>query len=496
MSQSFTAKFMGGIRWGAFSTGANISCQFVFMAFMARLLDPATFGLIAMANISIRFLSYFAQLGVGPALVQKATLDEDDIQVAFTFSALTGVCFFGLLWVISPLAGAFFDNMEVVNIMRVLGLAFIITGLSTVSTALLRRGLKFKQLALIDTAAYIFGYGIVALICAFNGLGAWSLVFATLGQQLITFLIAYTLVRHSLRFKFTGENQRHFLTFGTRYSLIGFLEFLGSNLDSLVIGRVLGAAALGLYNRAFMLTNLSVEHPVNVITKVLFPMLCESQSNKSKTGKVFLICIFAVGCLTTAICFGMVPAAHDLILTLLGSKWLDSVPIAMVLAFSVPFIFLSHVCGVFCDAQNALRLKLIIQFFSLIVLAVFIMLFIDRGVIGFALAILAAGVVKFVIYLLAMRHMLAISSRSLFRVLIAVTMVGCTVSTAIWLTTMVIPLSLLPVAGRLCVEIVVGTLSLTMVLMPIWTMVRRLDGFQDLEDALPILRRLNFSNSV
>ena len=89
---STSRKLLSGIGWGGSSMVVVAGCQVVFLAVMARLLTPADFGLVAMGNICLRFLSYFAQLGVTPALIQKPELQADDIAAALSVSL--GISFF------------------------------------------------------------------------------------------------------------------------------------------------------------------------------------------------------------------------------------------------------------------------------------------------------------------------------------------------------------------------------------------------------------------
>ena len=237
---SLVAKTLAGIRWTTLAMVTNVSFNLGYTAVIARLLVPSAFGLIAMAQIAIRFLSYFAQLGVSPAVVQKAELTERDIRAALTLSVAVNALLFALMWLLAPLAGHFFGNPQVVPILRGLSAAFLFSGFSVISVSLLRRHLLFKQLAIVEIASYILGYGFIGLGSAFYGLGVWSLVFAVVGQEAMTLAFSYAFVRHSLRPLFDWHDIRHFLHYGGKYSVIGFLEYISANVDSLLIGRWYG----------------------------------------------------------------------------------------------------------------------------------------------------------------------------------------------------------------------------------------------------------------
>ena len=128
MTENLTYKTVHGIKWNYFSTIITSVLQIGYTAIMARLLEPAAFGLVAMAGLVLRFGSYFAQMGIERALIQKKEINEEDIKSSFTLSIFLGIIFFLLLWFLAPLALYIFNNEKVVLIVKILALSFLITG--------------------------------------------------------------------------------------------------------------------------------------------------------------------------------------------------------------------------------------------------------------------------------------------------------------------------------------------------------------------------------
>lgn len=396
---SLVAKTLSGMRWTTLAMVTNVGFNLGYTAVMARLLAPSAFGLIAMAQIAIRFLSYFAQLGVSPALVQKPELSERDIRAALTLSVAINAALFALMWLLAPMAAAFFGNAEVAPILRGLSAAFLFSGFSVVSLGLLRRNLKFKQLAVVEIVSYVLGYGVVGISSALNGFGVWSLVFAVIGQEAMTLAVSYGFVRHSLRPLVAWQDIRHFLHYGSKYSVIGFLEYIGANVDSLLIGRWYGETALGFYNRAQMLVKLPMHHIGNAITKVLFPVLSGAQADKQKMARAYLAGWVLIGSLAASVSLALVAAASDAVLTLLGPRWTAAIPIVQIAALAVPFAFLTRLSGIVCDAQGLLWPKLVIQVLTLAVLAAAIYYLRGDGVAGFAWAVVVAEAFRLALYI-------------------------------------------------------------------------------------------------
>lgn len=414
-----------GVRWGGASTAVVAGFQLIFLAVISRLLEPADFGLVALANIALRFLSYFAQMGVGAAIVQKPEVDSTDVAAALSVSVGISLVCAGAALLLAPLAGVFFSMPNLAAVIQWLALAFVLSGFGAVSNGLLRRQMRFKRLAVNDAAAYLVGYGMVGIGMALAGADVWSLVAASLSQTAISVALGYHAVRHPLSFRCGRARRSHFLAYGGQYSLIGFLEFLGSNLDKILIGKMFGDAAAGLYNRALMVANLPVEQPVNVLSRALFPVLSSiGTDGRDKHAISLQISMIVVGSYAFAVAGGIAAAADDLVSVLLGAKWADSAPVLAVLALSVGPLFMSHVCGVTFDALGALGTKLRIQGAALAGLACALWLALPHGLVAVASAVLLIEALKMLAYLACATRALSIRPAAMARILVTVLAFG------------------------------------------------------------------------
>lgn len=487
---SLVAKTLSGMRWTTLAMVTNVGFNLGYTAIMARLLAPSAFGLIAMAQIAIRFLSYFAQLGVAPALVQKPELTDRDIRAALTLSVTINVLLFLLMWLLAPLASSFFRHPEIDSILRGLSVAFLFSGISVVPLNLLRRHLMFKKLAIVEIASYILGYGFVGIGGAFYGLGVWSLVFAVIGQEVITLAVSYAFVRHSLKPLFAWSDIRHFLHYGSKYSVIGFLEYIGGNLDSLLIGRWYGETALGFYNRGQMLVKLPMHHVGSAITKVLFPVLSSAQSDKQKMASAYLVGWVLIGSLGASISFGLIPAASDAVLTLLGSKWTAAIPIVEIAALAVPFAFLTVLSGIVCDAQGMLWPKLAIQGLTLLVLGLAIYLLRTEGVLGFAKAMVITAAFRLMLYIGLHFGRLPIATSDFLKVNAAVVFTAASSTLSVWQTVRIVHAYNLPAWLSLIVEIASGGAAFALSFGLAWLWLRRMPAFLTLKPHLPLIERI------
>src|SRR4028118_2182460 len=145
MSQTLTSKTIRGVQWTTISTIFVSITQIGSMSIMARLLDPSAFGIIAISGVILRFASYFANMGLSQALVQKEEVTTYNIRAAFTASLLLSSFFYLVIWLLAPFATKIMANSDVTPIVRVMGLNFIIGGLGSAAYSLIRRSLEFKK---------------------------------------------------------------------------------------------------------------------------------------------------------------------------------------------------------------------------------------------------------------------------------------------------------------------------------------------------------------
>lgn len=385
MSGSLTSRTLIAAKWTYLSTFITAGLQIVVTAVLARLLAPEAFGLVAMATLVLRFGQYFAQMGVGQAIVQRAELGDDHASAGFWSSVIIGALFTTLAWALAPLASQAFGNAELVSVLRWMSLSFLITGTSTTSFALLRRAMRFKAVAVVEVSAYVAGYG-GALVLAATGAGVWALVFAGLCQTAVASVLYNLVARPILVPVGRWQPYRELLGFGTTVSFISFLEFVNSNLDTMVVGRFAGAANLGYYTRALSLTGLPMQYMSTSLSKVLLPTFSRIQNDVGRTGRAYISVMTVFAGIGIPVALGMSGASKEIVAVLLGEQWATSVPVMRIVAVASVAGMLSHFGGVLLEATAHLREKMTLRVAQLAVFAALLYMLRGLGLGGFALA--------------------------------------------------------------------------------------------------------------
>lgn len=397
-------------------------------AVLARLLTPEIYGLVAIAYIVIAFAGYFVRLGVGTALVQKEDLKSEDINFAITFSMGIGIVSAIILALFSPIISLLFTKPDSHSVIAAMSLSLCFASFSSTLIGLLRRKMMFKFLSIVSIGQILFS-GLFSIIMAWLGCGVWSLVWPLIISQLLVSIVFFLKVKSSfeLLFRMSFSDQNHILKFGSKYTLISILEFFGSNLDTIFIGRFFSASQLGMYDRAYKLAYLPSQTLITSITNVMFPVFSRLQTQMEKFKETQIKLFLFIGLLSTCIAIGMVPATKDIVLVLFGPQWLDSIPILNILLFAVPFDFMVASIGLTFDATNKLKEKIIIQIITLIFLIMGMFFLYIYGPIGIATALTLSHILRFLIYTFYNQKLFSLPGKFLLRNSLQIVIAGTTV---------------------------------------------------------------------
>jgi len=415
MSESLTSSTIHGLKWSYVATIVTLAMQIGVTAVLARLLTPSAFGLVAMAGVLLYYGQYFAMLGAGQAIIQKADLSTHDAHTAFTSSLLMGAAFCLLFIALAPFAGLLFpDTPGVVTVTRVMSLNFVIGGLRGTTEGLLLRRFAFRAIALTEIGSWVVGYALVGLVMAISGFGAWSLVAASLSAGALVAAVYTLLCRHEIGLNLNWRSFKAIYSFGGRVSLIGVGQAIAGTLDTLWTGHYLGAGATGLYTRATNLASVPLNYFLLSLARVLMPGFSRLQNDRDRLRSVYVVTITVVAAIGMPIAWGIAGASRQVILTLLGGQWTGAVPVLAVLALAVPFTMLTHISAIMCEATATLNVKIAITAARIAWFAALLAVLSRYGIVGIAAAFALSELFTHVAYLPVMRRILGLGSADLW----------------------------------------------------------------------------------
>lgn len=313
--------------------GVEFVLQLAGIMVLARLLTPNDYGLIGMVWVVVSFAGMFKDAGLSMATVQKETISREQISTLFWLNVLISL-FLGLCILAgSPLVTWFYGRSELTTVTAALSLSFIISGLMIQHQALLRRHMRFGSLAVIQIASHVFNL-IVTILLALAGWRYWALVGGALATALsgtvLTFFFCPWIPGRMRR----ATGVRDMLRFGGYLTGGNFLNYFAGNTDSILIGRFIGADALGLYAKAYQMVKMPVSQIRGPVNKVALPVLSSLQNQPERYVKYYQRLIDIIASLSIPLTLYCAIEADFLIRILLGQQWLGVVPVFRIMAIA------------------------------------------------------------------------------------------------------------------------------------------------------------------
>lgn len=305
--------------------------SFVLGVFLTRALLPEDFGLMAMVVVFSGFARVLQDFGFGTALIQYKKPTPEHYSSVFWFNMTMGAVLAAILALCAPLLVRFYDQPDLLWVVRFMALEFVLSALVSVQSVRLKKTFRFKLVSLVDLAASILYYAI-ALPLAWTDWGVWALVGGTLARLVVRTAGLWVFAGWVPRLVLQTDRLRELFRFGSFATGNSLLGYLTRNTDNLLIGRMAGDAALGAYNKAYMMMMLPLQNVVNAIREVMMPAMSEAQDDDERLRMMYLRTIGLIAFVVFPIMAGISVVAEPLIIGLYGEAWRSTVPLLEVLA--------------------------------------------------------------------------------------------------------------------------------------------------------------------
>lgn len=361
-----------GLGWSFSESLFDRGLALIVKLYLVRLLMPEAFGLVGMAAVFTAFLSIMGELGMAAALIQRkqAELTEAHWQTAFTLSfIISTAAWFLILIALAPFAAVFYGEPEVSLILSVLGFGLVIDSFSVVPRTKLVRGLRFKTISITSMVSVIVS-STLAILMAYNGYGVWALVARTLTSSLLKCLILWIYVGWLPRIRFSKKAFRELFGFSAYVFMERMLMFLLGNIDYALIGKLLGATALGIYALAFTLTDIARKQVMGVFNTVLFPVYAKLQDDRPKAGGYFLKVVRYNTLLIAPLMFILLLDAEPIILLFFGQSWQAAAFPLQILALGTMIHTLAGTSSTLIRGLGYAKLIMIIHFVGVVLIAI------------------------------------------------------------------------------------------------------------------------------
>lgn len=321
-----------GVAWIGGGQAMRQVIQVTSQLILVRLLVPDDFGLFGMALFFIGIGQLLADFGVGSAIVQSRISDEKVLSSCFWLNVGIALALALATVVASPWIAGFYGRKDVAPLVTVLSLNLVLSGVQVMPTALLYRDLRFGDLARAQVLGSFAGM-IAAIGLAAAGAGVWALaaqpLVGTTANLYLTWRATGWLPSLSLDLRGISPLAR----FGASLLGTNIIGYGNRNIDQLLIGRVLGAGALGYYSMAVQLMLYPIQQVSSVIVRVLFPTLVQIRDDPPRFRAAYLKAVSTIAFVTFPLMGGLFVLADDFVVVVLGIPWLPMVPALKILTW-------------------------------------------------------------------------------------------------------------------------------------------------------------------
>lgn len=313
---------LNNLKWNATSQLFKIIAQLVSIIYLARLISPSEYGIMAMATVVTNFAILFRDLGTSAAIVQRDSVNEELKSSVFWLNAIIGLAVSLIIISLSQFITNFYNEPKLRIILILLSFNFILLGTSSLHLSLLERESKFKIISNIE----MFSYGtalLTAIILAHLGFGVFSLV----TQSLMSTILSSALFWHfSLWFpkstpKNFAKNIKSIFSFSYQLFFFNIINYFSRNLDSILIGKFMTPSILGAYNLAYRIMLFPLTSITFIVNRSLFPILSQKKHNYREVEEIYLNTIYVIWLITLPLIVSLVSLNELFIKIVFGDKW-------------------------------------------------------------------------------------------------------------------------------------------------------------------------------
>lgn len=339
---SITGKLYHGAVWNAVSQFGTQIINFVIILILARILGPAEFGLVGMVTVITSFLGYFTECGLIPSLIEKKNLDTEDFDTVFWSSLVfSAVLYAFVYWIGAPLIAAFYGNGQLTLIARVASLNFLVAPICFIPELLEVKRLRYSRITCANLISSVLS-GVLGVILALSGWGVWSLVWQQIALTLTRGIVLNVIAAWRPRLRFSTARLRQLMGSGFHYTARNLLLYISQNIDYLIVGRLLGPAALGIYTLAFRMSKYAVLKLWGIFGKMLFPAFAIFKDDAERVRKNYQkVCVLGGLLLTPAFIF-LFFGLDAIVPLVVGEQWLGVIPVVRIFIVYLLFESVSY----------------------------------------------------------------------------------------------------------------------------------------------------------
>jgi lipopolysaccharide exporter len=303
---------------------------FARLIILARVLAPNDFGLMGISLLMMSTLETFSQTGLQQALIQKKEEINSYLDTVWTFSIFRGAILFGVLYMIAPYAAIFFDSPEAKPIIQVIGISIILKAFTNIGVIYFQKELEFNKQYIYQLSGTVSDFVVSVILVLLLG-NIWALVYGLIAGNIAMLIISYLIHPYRPHLNFNFRKVKELFGYGKWVMWSTILAFLVTQGDDILVGKILSATALGLYQMSYKISNLPATEITHVISQVTFPLYSKIQDDDVRLRESYLKVFQFITFVSFPITGLIFVLSSDFTTLFLGDKWLQMVPSMKIL---------------------------------------------------------------------------------------------------------------------------------------------------------------------
>jgi len=324
---------LSNAKWNALSQIFKISLQLLSLVYLAKIIPPNEYGLMAMAAVFVNLGILLRDLGTSAALIQQRVITEELKNTIFWLNLVLGFIILIALCSVAGFISKVYHQPKLEYVFYLLSLTFPLSSCASAHLALLERDSKFKVISLIEVFSSLFSV-VIAIILAKKGFGVYSLVVQAISLNLISAICFWhvSIWRPSFKLFIDKNEVKRIFSFSANLSLFNFINYFARSGDSFIIGKYMSASILGSYNLAYRIMLFPLQSLSFVASRSLYPILSNAQDDNQLIYRTYCDCVFVIVLITAPLMAGIAILSTPIINVFFGEQWLVTSQVLKLLA--------------------------------------------------------------------------------------------------------------------------------------------------------------------
>jgi O-antigen/teichoic acid export membrane protein len=313
--------------------GGDFAIRLLSTAVLARLIVPEQFGIVMMATAIVAVADQLKELGLSAATIQRRTISHQEVSNLFWINTALGLFIAVILCGCAPLLASYYREPRLISVTCALASTFVLGSLAVQHQALLTRQLRLGRTSSVRLLASLLSTSL-AILLAYRGHGYWALVWREVSRSALLAAGMWISLPWIPSLPARDTDVRAMLGFGANLTVANVLSAVTGAVDRFLLGRVWGAAAVGVYRQAYQLIAAPTDQLLGPLYQVAQPALSMLQSDPERFRRYYSTLLSLVAAVTMPLSMFVAVYSFELTMVLLGEQWVECAPIIMLLSLA------------------------------------------------------------------------------------------------------------------------------------------------------------------